>query len=114
MSFNPTADRKHPARLTVKRDSAAALVLLERRRQVDSLGYTPEADDKNQCEELAQASAYYASPDADAGLWPATWDLKFQKRLGKTRIQQLTVAAALAIAEIERLQRLETELDNDD
>jgi len=111
---------------------AAADVLAERRRQVEAEGWTPEHDDQHSDGELAQAAAVYAHPlaiklvepiaarerrddpwpwhdsaDVSGGRgdcpcwgWVRAW---FKPR---TRRRDLVRAAALLLAEIERLDRL--------
>lgn len=84
--------------------AAARDVLAERRRQIEAEGWTPEHDRKvNAHGELAKAATCYASvyPLA-ASYWP--WDLKWWKPSGRRR--NLVKAAALILAEIERLDRL--------
>lgn len=77
-------------------------VLAERRRQVEDEGFTPEHDDAHRNGELAKAATCYATvwPLA-ASYWP--WDLKWWKP-GTVR-RNLVKAAALLVAEIERLDR---------
>lgn len=88
-------------------------VLAERRRQVGVEGWTPEHDDLHGEGELAGAAACYAlyrshvAPDELMGegiiemSWP--WDVAWWKP--KDRRRDLVRAAALIIAEIERLDR---------
>lgn len=100
--------------------SAEIDVLQERRRQVNEEGWTPEHDDQHQRGELARAAAAYAVHWTMEGyrtffgdfLWP--WDKEWWKpgrlETGKVAIMRrrnLVKAAALLLAEIERLDRLE-------
>jgi hypothetical protein len=106
--------------------SRAALdVLRERLRQQTEEGWTPEHDDRHSDGSLARAAASYAYaatlPDKARKyvsgiyslrnsfvldeLWPDSWDSKWWKP--KDRRRDLVRAAALIIAEIERLDRLE-------
>ena len=97
-------------------------VLAERMRQMSAEGYSLEHDDNHACGELAAAAACYALPVAiytgcltpvgpkgDLGLkfvktvWP--WPSGDLKR--KSRREDLIRAAALLIAEVERLDRIE-------
>lgn len=85
---------------------AAALdVLAERRRQVEQEGWTPEHDDAYQYGELGRAAACYAAhkPFDDRGNmnwpWPAQW-----WKPGTAR-RNLVKAAALILADIERIDR---------
>lgn len=105
---------------------AAADVIAERDRQVKAEGWTPEHDDDHRYGELALAAACYAIKAADdrplevsvsvnfagrsqpAGaffiatlLWP--WQSQWWKP--KDRRSNLVRAAALIVAEIERLDR---------
>lgn len=82
----------------------------ERERQMQVEGWTAEHDDEHCCGEMAQAAACYAHP-APWGvrpqscpppkLWP--WSLLWWKP--KDRRRNLIRAAALIVAEIERLDR---------
>ncbi|HID9945579.1 TPA: hypothetical protein ACXJMC_002673 [Pseudomonas aeruginosa] len=87
-------------------------VLAERRRQVEAEGWTPEHDDEHDNGEMARAAACYAlagssAPnDGTAALlvslaWP--WDQQWWKPTSARR--DLVKACALALAEIERLDR---------
>jgi len=80
-------------------------VLAERRRQIEAEGWTPEHDDEHDGGELALAAACYAtaSPDGFSDLvqWP--WEEEAWKP--KDRRRNLIKAAALLLAEIERLDR---------
>lgn len=96
-----------------------ARVAMERLRQLDEEGWTAEHDDEHANGSLAQAAACYAWPRgvvwpgkaswqvpawmANALTWP--WDRKWWKPKGQTR--DLERSAALAVAEIERLDRAE-------
>ena len=95
---------------------AAGDVLAERKRQIEAEGWTPEHDDAHTEGQLAKAASCYAaagglSDDARSLLgrqfpparWP--WDDKWWKP--KNRRRDLLRAAALLIAEIERLDRID-------
>ena len=96
---------------------AANDVLAERQRQVEAEGWTPEHDDAHSDGELGRAAAVYALlgclPEEFAlsayirsqfpMLWP--WDAEDMK-LSPAR-RSLVKAAALILAEIERLDRQE-------
>lgn len=88
---------------------AAADVLAERRRQIEIEGWTPEHDDQHTDGAMARAAAVYAlnggrwhdrmpSPIA---WWP--WSLEWWKPTNRRR--DCVIAAALLLAEIERLDR---------
>lgn len=99
---------------TVSRLSQAARdVLAERQRQVEQEGWTPEHDDEHDEGELGMAAACYAMEGAsnltlsgDEGeppeFWP--WDGEWWKPSPEPR-RNLVKAAALILAEIERLDR---------
>lgn len=93
-------------------------IAAERRRQVEAEGWTPQHDDEHKAGELADAAACYAATtrafqcEQRAGreyepfavyrdLWP--WDDEWWKP--KTRRRDLIRAAALIVAEIQRLDR---------
>lgn len=83
---------------------AVSDVIAERRRQVDEEGCTPEHDDEHTFEELAAAAACYATACPSTPMpidWP--WDAKWWKP--KDRRRNLVRAAALLLAEIERVDR---------
>jgi hypothetical protein len=75
-------------------------VIAERQRQALEKGYTPEHDDGHKSGELVMAAIAYI--DTDEQLWP--WgEESFKPR---NRRHDLARAAALLIAEIERLDRV--------
>ena len=80
---------------------AAALtdIAAERERQKSVEGWTPEHDDNHRNGEMAYAAAKYISPVINP--WP--FERKWWKP--KTRRYDLVRAAALIVAEIERLDR---------
>lgn len=89
-------------------------VLDERFRQTSKEGWTPEHDDAHPYSEMAKAAACYAAIENpnhtlrlhygkyDEPVWPEDWTYK-----PKDRRRNLVRAAALIIAEIERLDRAE-------
>lgn len=86
---------------------ATADVLAERQRQMTVEGWTPEHDDEHSAGELAEAAACYAIFADQQGFstpahWP--WNSYWWKQSGRRR--DLVKAAALIIAEIERLDRM--------
>lgn len=101
-------------------------IIEERTRQQGREGWTPEHDD----DELAMAAACYAASAAGANevegtwstqdytcleedvthdLWP--WPEEWDKRHKHSDRRKLVIAAALIVAEIERLDRFETGLE---
>lgn len=91
-------------------------IYAERRRQVDSKGWTPEHDDDHDAGDLACAAACYATgnnrlavsgpfggPDGTGlrHIWP--WAAEWWKP--KDRRRDLVRAGALIVAEIERMDR---------
>jgi hypothetical protein len=90
--------------------SVVAEIEAERRRQIETEGWTPRHDDEHSEGDLAQAAACYARSAANPGLyhranvptgWP--WDAFWWKPTDQRR--DLIKAAALIVAEIERLDR---------
>lgn len=104
-------------------------IAIERSRQVEREGYSREHDDAHRDASLSIAAACYAAPFpvlkevryansiAFEDAWP--WDIKYDKRhyagnsvlngqpaTGLWRRNLLVKAAALIVAEIERLDRL--------
>lgn len=106
-------------RSTPAEPTAWVCVLAERRRQVSVEGWTPEHDDSHKNGDLALAAACYASNAASwlrhgqtmphvkyrdlspGSRWP--WQAKWWKPTNERR--DLVKAAALILAEIERLDR---------
>lgn len=94
---------------TGKPSAGARDVLVERARQVSAEGWTPEHDDGHTGGEIAGAAACYAMVDilhwgrhyAIQMLWP--WARAWWKPTDRRR--NLVKAAALLMAEIERLDR---------
>lgn len=96
---------------TTATTKAAFDVLAERQRQVSVEGWTPEHDDEHNDQSLALAAAWYATPAFtrdgldvnDMSLWPLSWSQAHFKPGDRRR--ELIKAAALILAEIERLDR---------
>ncbi|QLG94676.1 hypothetical protein HZF02_23200 [Pseudomonas yamanorum] len=88
--------------LSVRMTRALSAVLAERRRQIDQEGYTPQNDDRHAHGEIAQAAADYLSAEQILTA-KNSWALHKARH---PRRRQLVIGAALALAEIERLDRL--------
>jgi hypothetical protein len=100
--------------ITDRRETVLSDIAAERNRQVESEGWTPEHDDEHDSDlALARAAACYAlagmggngpfwiSPlQVPQQVWPYRWEWK-----PKDRRSNLVRAAALLVAEIERLDR---------
>lgn len=86
--------------LAALRAGAARDVLAERRRQVEAEGWTPEHDDEHDDDELAKAAACYALGSRKGWPWYGHW-----WKPSADRRRNLVKAAALLLAEIERLDR---------
>ncbi len=99
-------------------DAVVADVRAERNRQISGEGWGPEHDDRHDKGEMAMAAACYAAPErvfvaheivgrgyepmiSYTDAWP--WEDRWWKP--KDRRRDLVRAAALIIAEIERLDR---------
>ena len=96
--------------------SAIKDVLAERRRQVEAEGWTPDHDDEHAPGEMSQAAACYAKYGDWAAYrntapndWP--WHESWWKPSDSRR--NLVKAAALILAEIERLDRIESPKNGD-
>ncbi|RPX19789.1 hypothetical protein IPC729_15965 [Pseudomonas aeruginosa] len=124
--LNMMSDKDHDTRITAERQLLSILaaapgnsvpqawldVQAERRRQITAEGWTPEHDDEHSHSQMARAAACYAlagssAPnDGTAALlvslaWP--WDEQWWKP--STARRDMVKACALALAEIERLDR---------
>lgn len=98
---------------------AAGDVLDERNRQIEAEGWTPQHDDQHAAGELSQAAADYAANASFAlshgkhllgstvtkGAPPLSWPWARKWWKPKTVRRDLVRAAALILAEIERLDR---------
>ena len=106
--------------------SALEEIAAERTRQIEAEGWSPEHDDTHSQFEMARAAAFYAlhtaadalpepTPDEPSdryGLfltadnaWPEAWSRMLWKKPKDSR-RNLVRAAALIVAEIERLDRI--------
>lgn len=103
------------------RQGGAALISAERIRQVQAEGWTPEHDDEHKQNDLAIAAAVYALPHGlresfpwrygtNTNLWRRLWpwDVHWFKP-EPSRVRELVKAGALIAAEIDRLQRADSE-----
>lgn len=101
-------------RLQIACTAAAHDVLVERRRQIEAEGWTPEHDDEHDGGELACAAAAYALDAGDKldqrppDFWPWYGGRPREVRWWKPsdRRRNLVKAGALILAEIERLDRI--------
>lgn len=96
--------------------NGVGLIASERQRQIESEGWDWSHDDDHGDGELAMAAACYATPrqiyvaagpGAFRDPWP--WRREWDKRQKHDRFRQLAIAGALIAAEIDRLQRLESD-----
>lgn len=76
-------------------------IAIERLRQITVEGWDHGHDDEHDEGALADAAAFYASVKNIGSLWP--WDPMYIKNHPRRR--QLVIAAALLVAEIERMDR---------
>jgi hypothetical protein len=98
-------------------DTVLKQVAEERRRQVEDLGWSPEGDDKLTTGQLVRMGAgyalhstLYASAGAGApqpGSAPGFWPHDYAAFKPEDQRSDLIRAAALIVAEIERLDRAE-------
>lgn len=98
--------------------TGVSLIAAERKRQVDTEGWTPEHDAQHGRGEMAITAACYAAFSTDAqvlvdGKDAFPWGSCDDKRLRHSRQRQLVIAGALIAAEIDRLaaSRSSTEQD---
>jgi hypothetical protein len=100
------------ARAIMTLDGAAARdVIAERRRQIEAEGWTPQHDDEHDFGEMARAAACYALSSRGSMSWarnliPRLWPWENTQWNPKDPRRDLVRAAALILAEIERLDRL--------
>jgi hypothetical protein len=91
------------------RDEILKTIADERQRQIDKEGWTFLHDDRwdHIHGEMAQAAAVYAMPDTATKqpAWPRNWLRRYNKKHKHPRKRQLEIAAALILAELERLER---------
>jgi hypothetical protein len=90
------------------------LIAIERKRQIEELGFDYTNDSLYANNQLEQAAATYAllpvmskamlKEDGVPYLWP--WDAKYFNPTPNDRIKELTKAGALIAAEIDRLLNL--------
>lgn len=95
----------------------AIAAIEERIRQKSVEGWTPDHDAQHTAGQLARAAAAYAinkmpvvNKDwwvaASNDLWPSLWDEGWDKREKHSRERSLEIAAALCMAELDRLTEL--------
>jgi hypothetical protein len=94
------------------------IIALERERHLNVEGFDSNRDDQYVNEELAMAASCYVrpyndlTPDSRIANWPDTWDIGWWKPSHKDRVKELAKAGALIAAEIDRLHRLEKEVNS--
>lgn len=95
------------------------MVEAERRRQVGVEGYNHANDDLYTNDQLTKAAVCYAMPSGvrNVALWDTTlfdkvwpWSSSSWKPTPGNRVRELVKAAALIVAEIERIQRAERQV----
>jgi hypothetical protein len=106
------------AKILEKTLGILAEIRTERTRQIRDCGHDPEHDDEYKCEEMVAAAAYYAMP-VGVREWPMNGS-GYGATLGQAiypdwtqpkssdRRTELIKAAALIVAEIERIDRAES------
>ena len=93
--------------------TGAALIVAERRRQIEEEGWSPEHDQEHDSDQLALAAVCYALPpdgyvrlagaDAPPPAW-WQWPREYWKPTPEDRVRELVKAGALIAAEIDRLR----------
>jgi hypothetical protein len=117
-AFAANSAPPEPMAVPVRRKSGVELIAEERGRQITDEGWDASHDDEHTMGELAAAAMCYAELGIDEEItaiggseefaqewWP--WEQEWWKP-SPDRIKNLTRAAALLAAEIDRLQRKET------
>jgi len=99
------ADRAARAPAVRMLTDAARDVLAERQRQISAEGWTPEHDDEHDGHEMAHAAACYAYPELTALVGVKTWPWAAEWFKVRDHRSNYVRAAALLLAEIERLDR---------
>lgn len=82
-------------------------IAAERKRQIEDEGWTPNHDDEHNGGELALAGACYALGSTGVRRAPEHWPFDPNWWKPQSRRRDLVRAAALIVAEIERLDRVE-------
>lgn len=103
----PVYPEVQPAREDVVGHTRSVLseVQAERVRQVEVEGYTAVSDDAQTAGELARAAGAYALDAAGQQAGAIYWPFPYQQWKPVDRRTSLIKAAALAVAEVERLDR---------
>ncbi len=98
-------------------DKIIAEIAAERLRQKEVEGWTQDHDDEHRCFEIAHAASCYAAvgmhgetPEDPPFNWP--WDAEWWKPKDPRR--DLIRAAALIVAELERMERKPEDYDDAD
>ena len=97
--------RTEPHKAEDAPSDAARDVLAERQRQISAEGWTPEHDDEHDGHEMAHAAACYAYPELTALVGVKTWPWAAEWFKVRDHRSNYVRAAALLLAEIERLDR---------
>lgn len=103
----PEAVKKPAAKASPELSQGAADVLAERARQVEAEGYSAENDDALTDYQLPRAAACYVLAASGVARHKATlfWPFAQPMKVAEQRRRNLIKAAALILAEIERLDR---------
>jgi len=103
-----------PPAWTIYETNGSRDVLAERRRQVESEGWTADHDDRHADNQMAVAAGYYAlacgyphERDIGGGRVPSYWPWDRSWWKPKDKRSNLVRAGALILAEIERIDRAE-------
>lgn len=100
------SSQQRPGDLLAWGSQAVLDVAAERRRQIEAEGWTPEHDDAHSDGSLGIAASCYADQERPPnGMCPGRWPWAARWWKPKDRRSDLVRAAALILAEIERLDR---------
>lgn len=95
------------------REAVLKAILLERERQIEEEGFVASHDNHHADGDLARAAACYAMPENWREFTPGSYDLPLAWPWGDNwwkpgeRRRELIKAAALIVAELERMARTE-------
>lgn len=88
--------------------NGAELIAVERQRQVEQEGWTPEHDDGHDRGQIAKAATAYLYHARGLTLTKREWPWEWEAWKPSDPIRSLVKAGALIAAEIDRLQRADS------
>lgn len=88
--------------------NGAELIAVERQRQVEQEGWTPEHDDAHSDGEMVRAAVCYMAHATTGVVFRGQWPWEAESWKPADPIRSLAKAGALIAAEIDRLQRADS------